>query len=142
MTHSCTGTFARHRLMLTALSLLAAAPLMAQPAPAPDGPALFRAHCASCHGAQGTGSGPMAPALRRVPPDVTLLSQRNGGVFPEARVRRIIDGRDVESHGSRDMPVWGEELKLTGDGAHAPSVGARIDALTRFIASIQQRRAQ
>lgn len=142
MTKPCIGSFARGSLMLTtAMALLAAAPLMAQPAPAPNGAALFRAHCASCHGPQGTGNGPLAPALRRVPPDVTLLSQQNGGVFPEARVRRIIDGRDVQSHGSRDMPVWGEELKLAQDGANAPSVSVRIDALTRFIASIQQSRA-
>jgi hypothetical protein len=47
-------------------------------------------------------------ALRTPPTDLSLLSQKHGGVFPDAAVRDFIDGeRDVLAHGPRTMPVWG-----------------------------------
>ncbi|HEV8716000.1 MAG TPA: c-type cytochrome [Candidatus Binatia bacterium] len=72
------------------------------------GAALYHAHCASCHGENGRGDGMVGAALRTPPADLTLLAQRNGGVFPEAMVSEFIDGtRDVIAHGPRTMPVWG-----------------------------------
>jgi mono/diheme cytochrome c family protein len=72
------------------------------------GAALYHAHCASCHGESGRGDGMVGAALRTPPADLTLLAQRNGGVFPEAMVSEFIDGsRDVVAHGLRAMPVWG-----------------------------------
>ena len=38
--------------------------------------------CASCHGPGGKGDGPVAKALRRMPADLTKLSEANKGVFP------------------------------------------------------------
>jgi mono/diheme cytochrome c family protein len=74
-------------------------------------PQLYERFCASCHGEAGFGDGPVAPALKVMIPDLTRMYQRNGGKFPEERVRRIIDGREVfPIHGSRYMPVWGQEL--------------------------------
>ena len=65
--------------------------------------------CASCHGITGKGDGPVAQGLRRRPADLTRLSEANKGVFPFSRTYDIIDGRfEVEMHGKRDMPVWGE----------------------------------
>jgi mono/diheme cytochrome c family protein len=81
------------------------------------GSQLFRTHCATCHGSTGRGNGPMADHLRRAPPDLTKYTARNGGVFPRERVYRIVDGRDVPSHGDRDMPVWGDVFKQTGRGS-------------------------
>ena len=47
-------------------------------------------------------------ALRTPPADLTALTQKNGGVFPEGKVSEFIDGtRDVTAHGPRSMPVWG-----------------------------------
>ena len=47
-------------------------------------------------------------ALRTPPSDLSLLTQKNGGVFPEATVSEYIDGvREVGAHGPRTMPVWG-----------------------------------
>ena len=67
--------------------------------------------CASCHGPGGKGDGPVAKALRRMPADLTKLSEANKGAFPFSRTYEIIDGRfEVETHGKRDMPVWGEEI--------------------------------
>ena len=105
-----------------------------------DGATLYRVHCATCHGVEGLGNGPLAPAMRVKPPDLTQLARRNNGIFPEARVRRVVDGREVESHGSRDMPVWGDIFKTAGE--LAADVAARIAAIVRHLESLQQRDAQ
>jgi mono/diheme cytochrome c family protein len=74
-----------------------------------QGPALFGAYCAVCHGKDGKGAGPMAKALTTTPPDLTRIAARNGGKFPLARIQRIISGEELVpgGHGTRDMPVWG-----------------------------------
>jgi mono/diheme cytochrome c family protein len=74
-----------------------------------EGPALFKANCAVCHGADAKGGGPMAMALRTQPSDLTRISARNGGIYPIARVERIISGEEQipGGHGTRSMPVWG-----------------------------------
>ena len=77
-----------------------------------DAPGMFREYCAACHGSAGKGNGPAAAALKAVPADLTTLSARNGGKFPDVRVRRYIEGLDeIAAHGSRDMPVWGKALR-------------------------------
>jgi mono/diheme cytochrome c family protein len=107
-----------------------------------DGGQLFKMHCATCHGTTGRGDGPTAAAMRKPPPDLTKFAIRNGGVFPLERLRRIIDGREVPSHGDREMPVWGITLRTSGDGGGYDSVEERINALIRYIQSIQERAAQ
>jgi mono/diheme cytochrome c family protein len=102
------------------------------------GSRLFRAYCASCHGPDARGDGPMAEHLRRNPPDLTQFTKRNGGVFPSERVYRIIEGGDIGSHGDRDMPVWGDAFRVPG-GPGAAVVKARIDAVVRYLAGIQER---
>lgn len=83
-----------------------AGPGVAQDADA--GRDLFQHHCAVCHGADATGTGPMAPVLTIQPTDLTALAARNEGVFPIERVIRRIDGREpLVSHGS-PMPVYGD----------------------------------
>ena len=73
-----------------------------------EGARIFRTHCASCHGVNGNGDGPVAPALKTKVPQLTTLTKRNGGTFPTGRVRSIIAGDKVPiPHGSREMPVWG-----------------------------------
>ena len=105
------------------------------------GSQLFRTHCAACHGTTGLGDGPMAQQLRRMPPDLTKYTARNGGMFPSERVRRIVDGRDVPSHGDREMPVWGDVFKTVRGGSSAEAVKARIDAIVKYLEGIQQRAA-
>ncbi len=41
----------------------------------------YRVACAACHGRSGKGDGPVAPELRTSPPDLTLLTKKNSGVF-------------------------------------------------------------
>lgn len=112
------------------------------PSTGPDDPGsrLFRTHCASCHGVTGRGNGPLADQLQHVPPDLTKYTSRNGGVFPRERVYRIIDGRDVASHGDREMPVWGDVFK-SGGAASPDDVKGRIDAIVRYLEGIQERAA-
>ena len=68
----------------------------------------YRTNCATCHGIEATGQGPMAGVLVIKPADLTRLAADNGGVFPLRRVIRRIDGRDpLVSHGS-PMPIFGQ----------------------------------
>src|SRR5580700_11298832 len=68
-----------------------------------DGADLYRAYCASCHGADAKGHGPAAAAMKTRVPDLTLLTKNNGGKFPSDGVRNAITGdQAVASHGSRD----------------------------------------
>lgn len=108
----------------------------------PNGGELFATYCASCHGAEGTGNGPLARAMRHAPTNLTEIARKNGGMFPAARIRRIIEGRDVESHGDRDMPVWGDAFKTTRDGRSRANADARIAAIVVYLESIQHREAQ
>jgi mono/diheme cytochrome c family protein len=110
-------------------------------APLELGAALFRTHCATCHGATARGNGPLADSLRRMPPDLTKYTTRNGGVFPSERLSQIIDGRGVVSHGDREMPVWGNAFRSSRDGLTAAGAKARIDAVVRYLESIQERGA-
>jgi mono/diheme cytochrome c family protein len=130
------------------LFLLAASALSAQtsirkvpvePASPSAGPAMFKTWCASCHGLDGRGRGPAAPALKSPVPDLTTLAARNSGVFPELRVVNSVNGEiSLPAHGSKDMPVWGyifREMK-PGSGEEA---ALRLRNLTRYIESLQPR---
>ncbi len=77
------------------------------------GEAIYREHCAVCHGIEATGHGPMVTVLTVQPSDLTTLTLRHGGVFPLERVAARIDGRDpLVAHGS-DMPVYGDFFEGT-----------------------------
>jgi mono/diheme cytochrome c family protein len=100
---------------------------------------LFFTYCASCHGRHARGDGPLASSLRKPPPDLTHLTVRNGGTFPTERVRQIVEGRGIAAHGDREMPVWGDAFQATTDGLRPADVEARIAAIARYLAAIQQR---
>ena len=104
-----------------------------------EGPAVFQAYCAVCHGKDARGGGPAAGALKRRPPDLTRMSQRNGGIFPFERVQKIISGKGpgILAHGSREMPIWGPIFdEISWDGAPG---SFRIYNLTRYIQDLQQK---
>lgn len=102
---------------------------------ASDAKEMFAAYCTPCHGKEGRGDGPAAAALKRAPADLTTLSARNGGTFPEVRVRRYIQGLDeVPAHGTRDMPIWGPLFR-----ALSPDTAAiRVEALAMHLKSMQR----
>ena len=104
-----------------------------------DGKSLFQAYCASCHGIGGTGDGPAAAALKRTPPDLTRIRERNGGNFPAAKIENVISGEEIvtPAHGSREMPIWGP---IFGQIAWDQDLGKlRIYNLTRYIESLQKK---
>ena len=104
------------------------------------GEQLYQRFCASCHGAQGRGDGPVAPALKVMVPDLTRLARRHGATFPAEQVRRIVDGRAVQPpHGARDMPVWGYEFRSATVGGTSGQQGADelIGRLVEYLRSIQ-----
>jgi mono/diheme cytochrome c family protein len=73
------------------------------------GKELFLKYCASCHGVEAKGNGPVSRDLAVKVPDLTLLRSKNKGIYPTDRVMSSIDGsRLVRAHGDRTMPVWGE----------------------------------
>ena len=64
------------RLVITALLSVLATGGVAQDAD--TGANLFQHFCASCHGVDAKGGGPMAPVLLVQPADLTTLSARYG----------------------------------------------------------------
>jgi mono/diheme cytochrome c family protein len=104
-----------------------------------QGPELFRSYCSSCHGMDAKGGGPMTPSLKVMPTDLTKISARNGGMFPMARVERIISGEEqpATGHGSSAMPVWGPIFSQVTTDVDLGRV--RINNLARYLNSIQQK---
>jgi mono/diheme cytochrome c family protein len=110
----------------------------ADPAVPDSGRELFSTHCASCHGVTGQGNGPAADELRHRPANLTHFATQNGGVFNGARLRAVIDGRTVKAHGTMEMPIWGDTFKWR-QGLPEEEIRARIDALVRYLETIQER---
>ena len=101
------------------------------------GPDIYRAHCATCHGLEGKGDGPVAPALTTKMPDLATISQRSGGIFPTGRVRKIILGDEIiTGHGSREMPVWGAIFHQIQEDRDYGEV--RLQNITDYLKSIQK----
>jgi len=126
--------------LLVVLSAFAAAP--AQTPFRDSGAVLFGTYCASCHGRNGLGDGPVAESLKTRPPNLTQLAKLNGGMFPAERTRRVIDGREagMRAHGSIEMPVWGDAF-IRREGLTDAAARARIDAIVRYLDAIQERTA-
>jgi mono/diheme cytochrome c family protein len=70
---------------------------------------LFGFYCATCHGRDAKGHGPVAASLKVAPADLTTIARRNNGVFPSARIAAFLTDGDArtEAHGTREMPIWG-----------------------------------
>jgi mono/diheme cytochrome c family protein len=109
----------------------------------------YMAACASCHGKDGRGGGPVAEVLRQEPTDLTQLTKEYNGQFPRENLYRVIDGRQmINPHGSRQMPVWGwrfqaearetlQQVPHAWPDARALVIG-RITAIVAYIESIQE----
>ena len=121
------------------------APLYAQDFSGYTGAGLYARFCASCHGAQGRGDGPVAATLKVEVPELTRLT-RAGKPFPAERVRRIVDGREIlAAHGARRKPVWGSEFATataSEPDAGAVQAAAQIDRLVEFLRALQPGAAQ
>jgi mono/diheme cytochrome c family protein len=91
---------------------------------AQSGSTMFQHYCASCHGIDGTGDGPVAASLKIKPANLTILSKHNGGIFPARQVHDYIDGtKAIAAHGPREMPVWGRTFALRESAAPVEGFG-------------------
>jgi mono/diheme cytochrome c family protein len=98
----------------------------------------YRTCCATCHGLDGRGEGPLAESLRFLPPDLTLIAKHNGGEYPAEKVERIIDGRNpLPGHGGRDMPIWGDAFKNPDTGFDEASVREKIRSVVEHVRTLQ-----
>jgi mono/diheme cytochrome c family protein len=106
-----------------------------------SGRSAYLQYCASCHGRDGQGDGPVAPSLRTAPTDLTRVAERRGGRFSQAEIAAYIDGRTpVPAHGPREMPVWGQKLgeRLGNDDTAEELVRGRLLVLVEYLQSIQR----
>ena len=131
-------------LFLVVSALAIATPQIEERRPAPSRPVagatVFQNYCASCHGTDGRGKGPVSGALRHAVPDLTTLTQRNGGKFPTDQVKKVIlfgEDKLIAAHGSKEMPIWGptfHEIEFDQDFGNV-----RLENVTRYIESIQRK---
>jgi mono/diheme cytochrome c family protein len=116
----------------------------------------FQSSCASCHGADAKGKGPVSDQLKIAPPDLTMLARNNNGVFPTNALYETIHGsKSVPAHGTREMPIWGDRFNPIINLPHAvdPSywklagperspevvVRTRILAVIDYLSRVQQK---
>jgi mono/diheme cytochrome c family protein len=107
----------------------------------------FQKNCASCHGMGGKGDGPLVEFLKQSPSDLTTLSKKNGGVYPQDKVYEWIrDPMRVRAHGTKEMPIWGDRYSMEiiekyGPDYYGPgsSVQQRILELVFYLGTIQQK---
>jgi len=104
---------------------------------AENGQQMYLNYCSPCHGVDGRGQGPVAPALKVVPTDLTILTSSNHGRFPGTHIVTVLkNGSETPAHGSREMPVWGPIL---GKMDQADRLGQllRISNLSSYLQTIQ-----
>ena len=125
-------------LVLIAMTFAGTVVAARQTAPATEasGSDLFYNNCASCHGTDGRGNGPLGQVLTVRPANLTIIAKNTGGKFPADKIYQLIDGRNpaVRGHGGPDMPVWGDVFAARGSTA---SVKNRINALVKYIETLQ-----
>ena len=132
-------TLKKTALGLAAL-LLASWPVTTQADDA--GMTSFQQYCATCHGVDAKGAGPLTDLLTEKVPDLTGLSARNDGVFPMLDVLHIIDGRTgLRGHGG-PMPVYGAlfdaEVGAGDDFGPILYTRGKILSIAMYLEGIQQ----
>jgi len=101
----------------------------------PSGAAIYSQYCASCHGTDAKGNGPVKKVLRKPAPDLTTLAKRHGGKFPYPYVVGVLRfSPGISSHGSGDMPMWGPLFEYY---YNQNSAQQRIRNLCDFLAALQ-----
>lgn len=104
-----------------------------------QGRTYYLQYCASCHGENGDGRGPMASSLKQQPADLRMLGDKYGTPLSIEKVATFVDGREaVAAHGPRDMPVWGERFYdiWNAKGSRGGMPG-RITKIVLYLRTIQ-----
>ena len=108
------------------------------------GKRLYDSNCAVYHGKTGKGDGVYVDLLKRPIPDLTTMARRYSGVFPVAWAYEVIDGTAGPGHGTRDMPIWGDEFRVQAETTtetyySSVYVRGRILALIEYLNRLQVR---
>lgn len=112
--------------------------------PAEAGKLEYMAACASCHGEDAAGRGPVADFLTVKPTDLTQIAARRDGRFPVREIYEMIDGRpQVGAHGTRTMPIWGRAYgraigETAGPYGAEREIRQRILELVYYLQTIQE----
>ena len=93
-------------------------------------------YCAVCHGLDGRGAGPLADAMKKTPPNLTLLAKQNGGKFPATRVADTIRDGAIPGHGRKTMLEWGKVFGGDKDRLEATSL---VLDLTLYLETLQEK---
>ena len=106
----------------------------------PKGPNLYLRYCASCHGIEAKGNGPVSKHLKIKPADLTQISKKNKGNFPLEQVMSTIDGtKVVRAHGESKMPVWGEVFEKYERTKKSPTEAEiKVKVIAEYIATLQR----
>ncbi len=102
-----------------------------------DGKDLYMSYCASCHGTDGKGKGPVAEALKTPMPDLTTMQKRRGGKFVVADIEKFILGESEvkAAHGSPAMPVWGPVFRRVENDQDLGLV--RVRRVVEYLKTLQ-----
>ena len=105
--------------------------------------------CASCHGREARGDGPVAEQLSAKPSNLRLLAKQNGGDYPFAKVYTVVDGRAsgarITAHGTGEMPIWGKHFRADAEFGRASAddadevVHGRILGLVYYLQTLQEK---
>jgi mono/diheme cytochrome c family protein len=106
---------------------------------ADEGAQLFADNCAACHGYRAEGGESLVGG--QIAPDLTLIADRNDGVFPRAQVMSQIDGYARGSVSKDIMPEFGalldgELVPVEVDGTLTPTPRP-LAALLAYLESVQ-----
>jgi len=127
--------------VIAVLGLALSACTQQQP-PQARGAAFYAKYCTSCHGTSAQGDGPVAASFRVSPPNLTLISERNGGVFPTDDVMAQINGYEGR-HQFGGMPEFQKDLNgpvvdyVAASGEIIKTPQALVDVAV-YLESIQQ----
>jgi mono/diheme cytochrome c family protein len=102
-----------------------------------NGKLMYASYCASCHGVDGRGHGPIAAELKTPPTDLTLESRNNHGRFPDSHIVCVLQfGAEIPSRRSAEMPVWGPILAKM-NVSNPQYTLLRISNLSRYLETLQ-----
>ena len=110
--------------------------------PPKSGATLFAQNCAFCHGANARGAGAAAVNLEQVPADLTLIAERNGGLFPSDDVLAKIHGYGGPGHFG-EMPDFadidrGENIMWETQNGQKIATPRALVALVRYLEGLQR----
>ena len=102
----------------------------------------FQQYCATCHGADASGNGPLAGDLPIAPANLRYLRESNDGVFPTEHVMTTVygyPGKDTFS----TMPEFGplldgpKQIWVSAEGEEVMTPVALLD-LVSYLETLQE----